>query len=324
MAEVNSFTGQIDKVFLVAKPAVAGEGEDSFYCCRNGSKRAIAAVFDGCGGLGSRRYTTFKGHTGAYISSRIASGAAHDCFHCTWSRSDVSGKSFFGEYKKFLAEGFSIAADMCAQERSMIRGALVRDFPCTAAMAYAFSDGGSVTVDCMWAGDSRVYLLNRNGLQQMTIDDLDVSDAMENLSADSALKNVLSSDGQYTIHRRAIKMNSPALIFAATDGCFGYMKSPMEFEYALVRCIVDSDTPVMLEKKLYDVFERHAQDDFTFGGIVIGFGCFDDMRKNYEKRYEQLIREYINPIRTAEDTDTVRRVLWEQYRGQYEHYIKGI
>ena len=323
MAEVNSFTGRIDKVFLVAKPAVAGEGEDSFYCCRNGSKRAIAAVFDGCGGLGSRRYTAFRGHTGAYISSRIASGAAYDCFHSTWSKSDRSGKSFFAEYKKLLAEGFSIAAYMCANERSMIRGALVRDFPCTAAMAYASSDGDSVTVDYMWAGDSRVYLLNRKGLQQMTVDDLDVNDAMKNLSADSALKNVLSSDGRYTIHGRAIKLNSPALIFAATDGCFGYMNSPMEFEYALVRCLVESDTQIMFEEKLHDIFERHAQDDFTLGGIVIGFDSFDEMRKNYEKRYEQLKKEYIDPIRKAEDSDTARSVLWEQYRSQYEQFIKG-
>ena len=323
MAEVNSFTGHIDKVFRVAEPAIPGEGEDGYYCCRN-DKRAIVAVFDGCGGLGSRRYTAFNGHTGAYISSRIASGAAHDCFHLTGKMPDKSGRTFYTEYIKLLEEGFSMAADMCSHEQSMIRGALVRDFPCTAAMAYVSSGEGGVTVDCMWAGDSRVYLLNRNGLQQMTVDDLDVSDAMENLSADSALKNVLSSDGRYMIHRRIIRLNNPGIVFAATDGCFGYMNSPMEFEYALIGCLVESDTQVVFEEKMHDVFMRHAQDDFTFGGIVIGFSSFDDMRKNYEKRYEQLRKEYIDPIRKAEDADTVRRMLWEQYRGQYEHFIKGI
>lgn len=321
MSNMKNLSDQIDKVFLVAKPAIEDEGEDGCYCCRDGN-RAIAAVFDGCGGLGSRRYATYNGHTGAYMSSRIASGVAHDCFHSMKDKSDKSGKAFYHKYLRYLQRSYSKVTEMCSNERSLIRGALVRDFPCTAAIAYVSVEEESVSVDCMWAGDSRVYVLYEKGLLQMTVDDLDVSDAMKNLSADGALTNVISSDGNYEVHGRSLELKRPALIFAATDGCFGYLNSPMEFEYALIGCMMEADGPASFENRLYEVFKQHAQDDFTLGGIVIGFGTFDNMKKNFEERYRILQEKYIIPIKKARDSDSVRNELWEQYRIHYEHYIR--
>ena len=63
----------------------------------------------------------------------------------------------------------------------------------------------------MWAGDSRVYVLYEKGLLQMTVDDLDVSDAMKNLSADGALTNVISSDGNYEVHGKIIGVRTTCI-----------------------------------------------------------------------------------------------------------------
>ena len=142
------------------------------------------------------------------MSSRIASGVAHDCFHSLKDRADKSGKAFYHQYLRYLQKSFSEVTEMCSNERSLIRGALVRDFPCTAAIAYVSVEEESVSVDCMWAGDSRVYVLYEKGLLQMTVDDLDVSDAMKNLSADGALTNVISSDGNYEVHGRSLDIRT--------------------------------------------------------------------------------------------------------------------
>ena len=68
-------------------------GQESAAACKKKTRKtlghvmrgncAVAAVFDGCGGIGSRKYPRFMDHTGAYMASRAASGALHDWFHET-------------------------------------------------------------------------------------------------------------------------------------------------------------------------------------------------------------------------------------------------
>ena len=67
----------LDEVFLVERPKENGLGEDSYFCS-HGENSAIISVFDGCGGAGARVYEKIGRHTGAYIASRIVSGAVHD------------------------------------------------------------------------------------------------------------------------------------------------------------------------------------------------------------------------------------------------------
>ena len=70
---------QLDTLFVVSGEMIENNGEDNF-CCLSGGCSSIAAVFDGCGGLGAKTYAGFQGHTGAYVSSRLMSGAVYDWF----------------------------------------------------------------------------------------------------------------------------------------------------------------------------------------------------------------------------------------------------
>lgn len=71
------FSEKFDDLFLISKEMIEGHGEDSFFCASSDDS-AFLSVFDGCGGLGSRTFSNFKGHTAAYLASRAASGAVHD------------------------------------------------------------------------------------------------------------------------------------------------------------------------------------------------------------------------------------------------------
>ena len=79
-------------------------------------------------------------------------------------------------------------------------------------------------------------------MAQVTKDDIDDSvDALDNISNDGVLTNVVSADGNYILHSKQIKIKDKIIIFNATDGCFGYLKTPMEFEYLILQTLLSSD-----------------------------------------------------------------------------------
>ena len=55
---MKSFLQKLDFRFLIAGEMIEDRGEDCFYSAQK-ENSAIAAVFDGCGGLGSRRYRNY-------------------------------------------------------------------------------------------------------------------------------------------------------------------------------------------------------------------------------------------------------------------------
>ena len=67
-------------------------------------------------------------------------------------------------------------------------GSLGKAFPTTASVITGKTNGNKVDVTCYWAGDSRCYMLDANGLHQLTADDLDGQDAMSNLSNDGVMQ----------------------------------------------------------------------------------------------------------------------------------------
>lgn len=67
---------------------------------------------------------------------------------------------------------------------------------------------------------------------------------------DGVLTNVVSADGNYILHSKQIKIKDKIIIFNATDGCFGYLKTPMEFEYLILQTLLSSDNIIEWRDKL--------------------------------------------------------------------------
>ena len=100
---MKTFAQKLDFRILVAGEMVKDHGEDNFYSVM-GENCAVAAVFDGSGGIGSRKYPKYMDHTGAYMASRAVSGAIHDWYH----ESMESGSG--------LAKGREAAAQMRTEQ----------------------------------------------------------------------------------------------------------------------------------------------------------------------------------------------------------------
>ncbi len=308
-------------------------GEDSETHSIN-SNAAFFGVFDGCGGAGSQACPKFHGKTEAYIASRVVAEAFQNWFES----SDVT-TGWGTDALKNLVVNYLSESDNLVGEKSMLVGGIKKKFPTTAAAGICYPGKKTIEVDLYWAGDSRVYLLTPQGLAQLTEDDLGGIDAMENLTDDGVLTNMINLSKDFMIHTGHISMDCPGIIFAATDGCFGYLSTPMEFEYLLLETMLSSDCvssdstgvseflmdqlseriQVGWQEKLGEVIGKIAGDDYTISGYAIGFGSFGKMKKAFIGRANAIYSQFISELN--EKGYDEKFALWQEYKDNYHRLI---
>lgn len=321
---MKSFIEKLDFRFLVTGEMVEGGGEDCFYSAQK-EHSAIAAVFDGCGGLGSRIYQNYSRRTGAYMASRAASGALRDWYQEDEKYPGAADGDAAGTAKRISAY-LSAALDVVtgrAGETSRIFGTMVRDFPTTAAAAYARDTERGTELQYFWAGDSRVYLMNRDGLAQLTKDDVDNKNAMTNLRSDGALTNVVAADQKYVLHTgKTLRFseNEPYMVFAATDGCFGYLPTPMDFEDMILTCLLRAKTPDQFRQKMDTCIGEIAGDDYTLAFMCFGYGDFRTLQDLMRDRKKILQHDYMDWMEQDPSLE-MQEHMWEEYRGGYERFL---
>ncbi len=312
------FEDKLDAMFVIAEEMIIDHGEDSYYCAFD-DRSALVSAFDGCGGLGAQRYDNLGNHTGAYLGARLISGAMCEWFHNRRGEKWSSGRELTNDIAHYVREAFQIGAKY-AKSNVKLRGSMVRNLPTTAAIAYVEDYTEGELLHVIWAGDSRVYILDRNGLAQLTVDDTDSDSAFDNISNDAVLNNVLSSDGNYTLHYKRFQLTQPSMLLVMTDGCHGYLATPMELEFMVEMSLLQSANLDQYKSNLRHLFGEFAGDDYTFGFAGFGYGTFANMKQSVKARYNYMKKQYIDVLE-EKSSDAVRRELWEIYRKEYERYI---
>ncbi len=281
-------------------------------------------MFDGCGGLGAQRHKCYSDHTEAYMASRFCSGAFYTAFQRLFP---------LDRQRESIAEDFcALSSDCCAEAlrkhrpdadaKARVLGTMVKTLPTTAASALVLCNERQYAIHSIWAGDSRVYLLTPHGLAQLTTDDTTVADPMDNLYEDGILKNILCSERAPTLHHREVSIGSPFLVLAATDGCFNYFSTPMEFEWVVLSALLHSRNTVEWEQGIHELISRVAGDDYTLILTAYGFECFARLKAAYAARLKLLEHEYIKQISELPLADrAARNILWERYKREYLRYI---
>ena len=313
-----------DFVLEFCRDKIPQHGEDS-YCYSFCDTAGILGVFDGCGGAGARKHRFYSDNTEAYMASRLCAGAFYDSF-CANYPCDIPPARASEEI--FARDAISVLTtfDPPSEEGGLrITGSMVRTLPTTAAAALVqLRRDGNVDVSAMWAGDSRVYLLDSTGLAQLTEDDTSVPDPMDNLYDDGVLRNIFCSDRKVKLHCRTVTVKPPFMVLAATDGCFGYLSTPMEFEGYLLRSLLNSDKVVDWEARLAEMIGKVAGDDHTLCLASFGYRNFGNLQRSLAPRYEHLRETYLNPIlELAEDDRPGRQALWERYKSDYMRYLEA-
>jgi len=281
----------------------------------------LIGVFDGMGGAGGLEFEDQDGvrRTNAYMASRLA----QNCVKNFYKNNKEELFSVFNDKKNLtliieklvnalLTDFGRYANENRLSNKIRVRSRLIKLLPTTMAVAVVKDNDNSVDVLCLWAGDSRCYILSpHDGLQQLTIDDLKMpNDAMKNIIDDSPMSNYiqlpLSGDSktpQFKINGNIYtNIPKPCIVFTATDGCFGYVKSPMSFEYLILKSI----ETVKNTNKSFDslgtiikdfLIKLPTSDDCSLAGLAFAGDLSEsEFFELYIQRQSKMRSEYIEKV----------------------------
>ena len=307
---MNNFIDILSTHFLICQEMIEGKGEDSGFEEYN-EAAGISCVCDGCGGLGALSYPMAENKTGAYLASRITGGAVKAWFDDSIERNCVFDVQ---SLKQMIFVWLKSCESRSGSSGLKMKGSMIRSFPTTLACIAAYEQSEGIMTKHIWAGDSRTFYLTQKGLQQISEDDIEGEDALSNISNDGVLTNVVTADGKFELHEKDILINEPCILFAATDGCFGYLSSPMMFEYLLLDALYKADNVESWKNNIRSFIGEFSEDDYTISLMAFGYDSFEAMKQTYMDRHD-----YIGNIAVAFETasDQERKQLWQIYRDVY-------
>ena len=310
---------------IIANEIVPNHGEDS-YLAETDEQGGLLCVADGCGGIGSRRYAQLENHTEAYIASRLAVQCTHDwvsaldghCLPQDAQSARACAQTLAQALTQKLTE-FHLQYHNEVSSRVIMRG-LQRTLPTTLCAALVDArHADHVSCVFFWAGDSRGYVLSVDGLRQCTADHVaGQTNAMENLYQDSRLSNMVNADRDFTIDTYGLTVDKPCVVLTATDGTFGYLPTPMEFELLLLNTLQASNDLAGWHARLTNALSSMASDDNTLTFACFGVADFQTLKQSFAPRRAAFQAQYITPVRRRKQNIEYARSLWEEYRQHYE------
>ncbi len=318
------------------------QGEDSDPILRDGPDLGLVGVFDGMGGAGGTVYETPDGpRTGAYLASRIARDVVErrmlDLLEPDWH---LNGKAAASDLQRSVQQALRQRLEELNPARSGLRSRLIRALPTTMAIValQRIQSGGPVWAGhVFWAGDSRAYVFESTGARQLSTDDLrDPGDALANLRRDSVVSNAMSADVEFHVNYRRVQLRAPFLVVCATDGCFGYVPTPMHFEHLVLSRLLAARNTEAWSSSLQTEIAAVTGDDAAMSTLGVG-ADFKEFQKLFAPQVAELASDVIEPLdqlsvtvaRLEQELHELRlRQLdettekWNQYKTGYERYLR--
>ena len=320
---------------------IPGQGEDSDPILRAGRSLALLGVFDGMGGAGGTVYETPEGpRTGAYIASRVARDVVDqrmvELLRPDWF---LDGNAAAEDLQRSVKAALEERLEQLDAPKSGLRSKLLRALPTTMALVALQRKStaeGDWVAHVLWAGDSRAYVLQSDGLRQLTTDHLrDPGDAMANLRNDSVVGNAMSADVDFHVSYRRVDLTTPFLVLCATDGCYGYVRTPMHFEHQVLEQLRRAEDVDAWSAGLQGEISAVTGDDAAMSALAIG-ADFQELKALFEQRTTELAGEHLRPIDSAADAVAEAEAAltaarhheeqtisdaWNRYKAVYERHL---
>jgi serine/threonine protein phosphatase PrpC len=292
-----------------------GKGEDAPPLTFFGPNQAVVAVFDGMGGAGNQSFEIGgRVHTGARWAARGLRSSLVE-FLDAGGRIDAAS---LGRLGGAFVHRLDRLDQRSGRVRSRLRGSTRRLFPSTAALASVERTRRRWRVTACWAGDSRIYLWTPQGVQPLTRDHvMDPGVVDERPFEDSPLSNAVSLDRPFALQLHEVELAGPFALVAASDGAYGFVRSPMHFEWMLRRSLARCPEAPVWERRLGARIGQLAQDDATLVLLAVGFDGFRDLQRTMTVDNRGFAATYIGRLRAAEADDARyaerRAALWRDY-----------
>ena len=309
----------------------AGKGEDAEPTLRvHANGRGLIGVYDGTGGAGAATARTTSDGTelsGAWLASRLTRDVVEGWFVDAVAKDDWALET--GELVATLQKVLNDEAASLPSKKTAVRGSLHRVLPTTAALV-AFDAGAQAdrSVDAIWAGDSRAFLLTPDGgLQVLSRDDTREDDALELIRNDQPMENLIEAERPFRLNHRRFDVPSPMVVLTATDGAFGYVRTPAHFEYLLLHALSGAASMEGWSTRLLASISEFAADDVSYSIAAIGFDSFAQLKASFASREQYLANEHWAPfVENSGDADAIERLRvesWQVYRDLYGQRLAG-
>lgn len=305
-------------------------GEDSDPLMYQNGITGFLGVFDGMGGAGATEYTLPSGckRTGAYLASRLVCQSIYEYVEQD-SSCDIDSVAL----QKFIKNKLDKYVSDYNIKPSGLRSSLIRILPTTMSFIGYQKNNDFFDVYSYWCGDSRNYFLTLDGLKQISVDDLKSGfDPLQNLRNDDVISNCICQDRDFTVNKCHVgHIDKPVILISATDGCFGYLQTPMHFEYLLLETLVDARNEEDWKINIMDALKPVSGDDFSMAVVMLGL-TFEQWKNILSKRLQLIKSEYIQPLERIsmnieryenQIQDQKQKLydcttsLWEKYKADY-------
>ncbi len=178
-----------------------------------------------------------------------------------------------------------IADNVGFEIETKISGAYL--LPSTLVMALTDEHEDSVDVLYIWAGDSRGYLWDKNGLGQIT----------EDHERDETMTNLITLTTPFRLEGRFVTVPKPCILFNATDGCYKcpIFASPFDLEYIFLQSIDASDSFAASSKileKQFSMIGRH-DDSNTMALVTFGYEDYEAVKSAVKERLADIDKTII-------------------------------
>lgn len=314
---------------MIEKIEGLGEDSDPLSFQTTDNLHLATGVFDGLGGAGASAVNSRFGiHSSAYVASRLVKGCTLSYIEKNPQHVSLSSDDFYTTLKDVLQKEKD---EFPTERKSSLRSTIVREYPTTFSVIVTHEKrNDQYELNSFWAGDSRNYLLvPHKGLMQLSKDDLLVdADPLANLRNDSPISNCICLNREFIVHSLRLEVSTPFVIISASDGCFGYLKTPMHFEHLLLDTMASANNidnwRALLEKRISEV----AADDVSMSLICVGFKNLRKMKNHFsdrKKAIEKVISKYdVLEKSIAQEGSNNDIVALQEYEGSAWNNYKDI
>lgn len=182
----------------------------------------------------------------------------------------------------------SIAANLSLVNESKVCGANL--LPTTLHAALYKENAETVDVIYFWAGDSRAYAWDEDGLAQITA---------EHEKAE-VMTNLVNLTEDFVIESRHVTFTKPCALFSVTDGCYkcGAFFTPLHFEWSFLKATEGASDAADAAEKLKQLFAEKGQhdDSNTMALALFGYDGFDGFKKAAKARLGVISSEIIEKL----------------------------
>ena len=151
------------------------------------------------------------------------------------------------------------------------------------------------------------------------------TDALELIRNDGPMSNLVSADRSFTVNHAAYRLAKPVALIAATDGCFGYVRTPAHFEYLLLHTLAEADDPAAWARAILRALSGFTGDDASV--VVASLGCpsFAELQTSLSPRHHYLHEHHWVPFAAphvdAAEFERLRSASWDAYRPLYHERV---